>query len=136
MLALLVVLAGVEGSELLLATVGVVVIASLVIHGASASPLSAWYERKIETETLDEEREGTVADLFEAKDEAGRRISIDELNDLMASPTPPVVLDVRSRAHFESSDGQIPGSIRVLPDQVTEWAADQARDRMVVAYCT
>lgn len=135
LLALLVVLAGVDGSELLLATVGVVVIASLLIHGGSATPLSAWYERKVETETLDEERESTVADLFESKNEVIRRISVDELNDSIASPTPPVVLDVRSRANFEASDGQIPGSVRVLPDQVTEWAIDQPRDRMVVAYC-
>ena len=135
LLAVLVVLAGVDGAELLLATVGVVVIASLIIHGGSAAPLSAWYERKVETETLDEEREGTVAALFEGKDKVVRRISVDELNDWMSSPTPPVVLDVRSRANFEASDGQIPGSIRVLPDQVTEWAADQPRDRMVVAYC-
>ena len=31
---------------------------------------------------------------------------------------------------------RIPGSVRVLPDQVTEWAAGQPRERPVVAYCT
>jgi len=30
----------------------------------------------------------------------------------------------------------IPGSIRVPPDQVTDWAADQDKSRLVVAYCT
>ncbi len=57
LLALLVVHAGVAGSELLLATVGVVVLASVVIHGGSATPVSAWYGRKAARETLVEERE-------------------------------------------------------------------------------
>ena len=76
-----------------------------------------------------------MAALFEGKDKVVRRISVDELNDQLSSPAPPVVLDVRSRANFDAGDGQIPGSIRVLPDQVTEWAVDQPRDRMVVTYC-
>ena len=38
LLALLVVQAGIPGSELLLATIGVVVLASVTIHGASATP--------------------------------------------------------------------------------------------------
>ena len=135
LLALLVVVAGVDGAELLLATVGVVVIASLIVHGGTVAPLAGWYERRVESETLDEEREGTVADLLEGKHEVVPRISVDELNDRLSSAAPPVVLDVRSRATFDANDGQIPGSIRVLPDQVTEWAADQPRDRMVVAYC-
>ncbi len=135
LLALLVVVAGVADSELLLATVGVVVIASLIIHGGTVAPLSAWYERKVESETLNEEREGTVADLFEGKDEAIRRLGVEELKERLASATPPLVLDVRSRSNFDASDGQIPGSVRVLPDQVMEWASDQPRDRMVVAYC-
>ena len=31
---------------------------------------------------------------------------------------------------------QIPGSIRVFPDQVTDWAAGQPTERPIVAYCT
>ncbi len=42
LLALLVVQAGIPGSELLLATVGVVVIASIAIHGGTATPVVAW----------------------------------------------------------------------------------------------
>jgi rhodanese-related sulfurtransferase len=73
------------------------------------------------------------------------------LAERLASPTPPVVLDVRSRSGYEPEDGQIPGSVRVLPDQVLEWAArdreinpldgapvadGRKRTREVVAYCT
>ena len=136
LLALLVVVAGIEGSELLLATVGVVVIGSVFIHGATATPFSAWYGRKAEVETFDEEREGTVADLFGSHEDQIPRITIDALYELMNSETPPIVLDVRSRANYETDGGRIPGGIRVLPDEVTDWASGQPRDRLVVAYCT
>ena len=63
LLALLVVQEGVLGGDLLLATVGVVVIASVVVHGATATPIGAWYGRKAARETLSEERESIVAGL-------------------------------------------------------------------------
>ena len=43
---------------------------------------------------------------------------------------------VRGAAHYEASEGQIPGSIRVPPDQVADWAANQTKERAVVTYCT
>ena len=48
----------------------------------------------------------------------------------------PIVLDVRTRAQYEQDSSQIPGSVRVLPDQVAEWAAKESRARAIVAYCT
>jgi NhaP-type Na+/H+ or K+/H+ antiporter len=136
LLALLVVVAGIEGSELLLATVGVVVVGSVFIHGATATPLSAWYGRKAEVETFEEEREGTVAGLFGGHEDQIPRISVDDLYQMMNSATPPLVLDVRSWANYQTDSGQIPGGIRVLPHEVTDWASDQSRDRLIVAYCT
>ena len=136
LLALIVVHADVPGSELLLATVGVVVLASVTIHGASATPISAWYGRRAAKETLAEERESTAAGLLGYdKNEVGR-IGPDELNDLLEGPEQPVVLDVRSRSSYARDDAQIPGSVRVLPDRVIEWAADQPGERLVVTYCT
>lgn len=135
LLALLVVQAGVTGSELLLATVGVVVLASLLVHGGTATPMSAWYGRRAARETLAEERESTAPGLFSHDDREVSRISTEELSRLLADPDPPVVLDVRSRSSFEASGYQIPGSIRVLPDEVTAWAAECPAGRLVVAYC-
>ena len=84
-----------------------------------------------------EEREGTAAGLFlGGGDEEVSRLDREELSDLLSGPEPPVVLDVRSRSSYERDGGQIPGSVRVLPDRVTEWAAQHAPGRMVVAYCT
>ena len=116
LLALLVVQARIPGSELLLATIGVVVLASVTIHGASATPVSAWYGRKASREILDEEREATVAGLFGQHAGEVPRVSVDELAELMSGPNPPVILDVRARASYDHNGSQIPGSIRVLPD--------------------
>lgn len=124
LLALLVVQANIPGSELLLATIGVVVMASISVHGASAAPLSAWNARRVVTETLAEERENTAAGLFGVGENEVPRITSEELSGLLTGANPPALLDVRSRSSYESDGAQIPGSIRVLPDQVIDWAAD------------
>jgi rhodanese-related sulfurtransferase len=54
----------------------------------------------------------------------------------LATPHPLIVLDVRTRLQYEQDDAQIPSSVRVAPDQVEAWAAHEARERSVVAYCT
>jgi rhodanese-related sulfurtransferase len=63
-----------------------------------------------------------------------------EVEDLLArqrAGRPPLILDVRSRSSYEKEPaGGIPGSVRVPPDEVENWAAKQARDRAIVAYCT
>ena len=135
LLALLVVQAGVAGSELVLASVGVVVLASLLVHGGTATPLSAWYGRRAARETLTEERESTAPGLFTHDEREVPRISPEELSRLLSGQDPPVVLDVRSRSSFDGSGYQIPGSIRVLPDEVAEWAAERPAGPLVVAYC-
>ena len=138
LLALLAVQADVPNAEYLLAITGMVVVFSVVLHGASATPLASWYGRRVaqSQRTLAEEREATATGLFQQEAKDIQRISPAELAAQLAGPNPPVVLDVRSRAHFERDDGQIPGSVRVLPDHVEEWAGKALRDRSIVAYCT
>ena len=135
--ALLVVAAGVRGAELLFAVTGLVVLVSVIAHGTSATPLTAWYGRRIAAETLDEERESTATGLFRSAgvdDDA--RLDVDDLARMLASDDPPIVLDVRTRSQFERDDVQIPGSVRVYPDEVTAWATDTSPDKLVVLYCT
>ena len=62
----------------------------------------------------------------------------DELARRLADPDPPLVLDARSRSEEARDRSRIPGSVRVVPDQVAAWAAahPEARARPVVAYCT
>ena len=136
LLALLAVQGGIPGSELLLAAVGVVVLASVAIHGASSTPVGIWYGRRAASATLAEERESTADGLFLGDDRPARLITPQELEELRTGPKPPVVLDVRSRSSYELADSRIPGSVRVLPDQVAEWAVvNPLEDVLVVAYC-
>jgi NhaP-type Na+/H+ or K+/H+ antiporter len=134
--ALLVVQANAPGAERLLAFTGIVVIVSVILHGASATPLSAWYGRQVAAETLAEEREATATGLFQHDAVETPRLAPAELAARLEGTHPPLVLDVRSRAQYERDSGQIPGSIRVLPDQIETWAAGATRERSVVAYCT
>ncbi len=74
--------------------------------------------------------------MFERNPTEVPRISVEALAEKLRSENPPIVLDVRSRSSYEHEKDRIPGSIRVLPDYVAEWAASQPKDREVVAYCT
>lgn len=134
--ALLLVNDGVPGAERLLAIVGLVVFVSVVAHGASATPLAAWYGRQVAQETLAEERESTPGGLFGQHVEQIPRIAPAKLAAQLAGPEPPLVLDVRSRSDYLHSDARIPGSVRVLPDQITAWADRQVVKGPVVTYCT
>jgi sodium/hydrogen antiporter len=134
--ALLVVAQGVPGGEQLFPVVGVVVLVSVVAHGVTATPFSSWYARKISQQTLAEERAATAAELFTHSPDDIPRVTPAQLVDRLAGPNPPVVLDVRSRSEYQRDRVRLPGDLRVLPDQVTEWAADRLRDQPYVLYCT
>ena len=134
--ALLVVEQAVPGGEQLFAVVGTVVLVSVVAHGITATPFSSWYVRKISQQTLAEERAGTPAELFTQSPGDIPRVTPAVLAERLAGPNPPVVLDVRSRSEYDRDGVRIPGSVRVLPDQVAEWAADRLRDQPYVLYCT
>jgi NhaP-type Na+/H+ or K+/H+ antiporter len=143
LLALLVVQDGVPGAEVLLAVVGVVVTISVVAHGATATPFSSLYGRIVERTTLEEERESTAAGLF-AGSEGAHRISADELARRLEGAHPPLVLDVRTRSQYERDPARIPGSVRVLPDHVQDWAMGYLADHPdgephlppITTYCT
>ena len=133
---LLLVADGVPGAEQLLGLAGVVVIVSVIAHGITAAPLAERYARAVAQATLAEEREGTAAGLFEHTKGAVPRITPDELAQRLAGDNPPLVLDVRTRSSYNRDPERIPGSVRVLPDQIVEWAAEQPREQPIVAYCT
>ena len=133
--ALLVVEAGVPGYQLLLALTGVVVVASVLLHGVTSSPVTELYARAVTRRTLDEERVAATSELFRSAPAEVPRITVEQLAADLESPQPPLVLDVRSRSQHARDPSRIPGSIRVLPDEVTEWARARQPGR-VVLYCT
>ena len=140
LLALLVVQAKLPGAETILAIAGVVVTVSVILHGITATPVTRAYARRVDRETLAEERLSSAGDLLRS----GRILlggpPIMEVEDLLArqrSGQPPLILDVRSRSSYEKDpDGGIPGGVRVPADEVESWAARRARDQAIVAYCT
>lgn len=138
LLALLVVQAGVSQSEELLALTGMVVLVSVIVHGVSATPLSTWYGNRVVRTgtTFAEEREATATGLFQREGVIVPRITAQELAERLAGPNPPAVLDVRTRGRYGDIPDQIPGSVRVLPDQIDDWLRDEQQKRAVVAYCT
>ena len=137
LLALIVIEAGVPEGREVFALVGIVVIASTLLHGVTATPLSTWYGRRVDESTHPEERESSMDGLFgpTALDEVPR-IEAGELAELLDSDDPPVVLDVRSRSAYTSDPARVPGAERVRPDSIVEWADDHDRARLVVLYCT
>lgn len=138
LLALLAVQAGAPDAEKMMAITGMVVVVSVIAHGVSATPLASWYARKVAAaqQTMEEERESSFVGLFEPDANEIQRITAKELAAQLSGANPPIVLDVRSRAHYERDAGQIPGSVRALPDQIDEWAQNVPKERAVVAYCT
>jgi len=62
-------------------------------------------------------------------------ITVDELKRRLDSNEPVALLDVRAPAAWQQSDAQLPGSLRVPPDEVDRLLADIPRDRLVVTYC-
>lgn len=138
--ALLIVENGVPGGEGLLAITGVVVIASVILHGVTATPLTRLYVARVSGATAGEERESTASGLFRGEADEVPRVTPAELAERMEDVPPPVILDVRTRSQYSQDNTQIPGSVRVLPDLVGEWAEEQPKDRpkgcLIVAYCT
>jgi NhaP-type Na+/H+ or K+/H+ antiporter len=139
LLALLVVQANMAGGETILAIVGVVVTVSVILHGITATPLAGWYARHVSSATLAEERVSTASDLLRGDSRATPdtpRIEPQELARRLSGPNPPLVLDVRSRSGYAKDPHDIPGAVRVPPDEVENWAAKRNRDQSIVAYCT
>jgi sodium/hydrogen antiporter len=144
LLAVLVLQEGMANAEYLLAITGVVVTVSVVLHGVSATPLSTLYGRAVERSTHEEERESTAAGIFGEAASETPRISVDDLHKELEGPNPPLVLDVRTRSQYERDPSRIPGSIRVPPDTVEDWAVRYLAEhpdgephlRPIVTYCT
>lgn len=134
--ALLVVLSGVPGSALMFAATGAVVIGSVIAHGVTATPVTGWYARRLEAATLEEEREENASGLFAAHVDDVDRISVEGLHELLETSDAPVLLDVRSRSQYRRDAATIPGSVRVMLDDVEEWVAEQREKKLAVLYCT
>ena len=64
------------------------------------------------------------------------RITVDEVRERLARREPLTIVDARSAEAWAKAETQIPGSVRVPPDDVAGHAEHVPRDRAVVTYCT
>ncbi|HEY6146042.1 MAG TPA: VTT domain-containing protein [Thermoanaerobaculia bacterium] len=64
------------------------------------------------------------------------RITAEDLSSLLSSPTPPMVLDVRTPSALAADPRRIPGARSLTFDQVQSHAFDLPADRELVLYCT
>lgn len=125
LLVLLPVFAGVPGSARLFEIVSVVVLLSIVLHGASlalagrgaaATPPAAAAEKPAA---------------------APERLTLQELERLRAGSEPVVLLDVRAERSWAGSDRRAQGALRVHPDHARADAERLRlpRDAWLIAYC-
>lgn len=136
LLALIAVGAGVPNGEALFTTVGVVVTISVVLHGASATPLANAYAGVLAGRVTDEEREPSATGVFRSGDLADQpRIDVPTLAAWRAEGRPVRVADVRARSAFQAGR-VLPGAEHVPPDAVDEWAQGLDDGEVVVTYCT
>ena len=67
--------------------------------------------------------------------EGPKLISPDEARALVEGGREPVFLDTRNPKHWEQSESQIPGSLRIWRMELEERIGEVPRGRPVVTYC-
>lgn len=64
------------------------------------------------------------------------QIEVRDLFELMATPPPPLVVDVRSPTAVQLEPRRIPGAVHIPLTDVQQHLRDLPRDRDIISYCT
>ena len=64
------------------------------------------------------------------------RVTVDEVKTRLDRGEPLVFVDARSQESWGKSDKQVPGSIRVPPDEAAGHLGEIPRGRAIITYCT
>jgi len=64
------------------------------------------------------------------------RITVDEVRERLARGEPLTIVDARSAEAWGKAETQIPGSVRVPPDDVAGHVDQVPPERAIVTYCT
>ncbi|HEU5430414.1 MAG TPA: cation:proton antiporter, partial [Thermomicrobiales bacterium] len=130
---------GVPRGDELTGVVGVVVLASIVLHGMTATPLAAWYGRRASAAELPEETAADANRLLQVAPEPdGRvpRMTADELKRLLDEGASVTILDTRRTAARNSSGETIPGAIRMSIDEIPARWTTLPQGPPIVLFCT
>ena len=145
LLVLLPVFAGVPGSDALFRICTLIVLISVVIHGATPMLLTR-IDRKRESEeppTPEPLKEPRTLPMIEASQPVASQpvgaqtISLDELDRLRKLGEDVILLDVRTDRSRDTSDFQAEGSVRMPPDNVVAQARELnlPKEAWLIAYC-
>lgn len=140
LLVLLPVFAGVPGSDRLFRICALIVLISVVIHGASPMLLTR-ISRKRESEeppAPEPPKEPRSLPVVEPLREVGTQtITLEELDQLQKSGDKVILLDVRTERSRDTSDFQARGSVRMPPENVVAQARelDLPKEAWLIAYC-
>ncbi len=144
LLVLLPVFAGVPGSDRIFRVCALIVLISVVLHGATPM-LLARGARKRESEQEpptpappEPLRESRPLPVIETAQPVGAQtISLEELDRLQRLGEEVIVLDVRTDRSRDTSDFQAEGSVRMLPENVALQARELnlPKEAWLIAYC-
>jgi len=138
LLLILAVSLGIPDQAAVFGVVATVVLASVVLHGTTATPLARWYGRRAHAAELPEETLADAGLLFQVAPSDGApvpRTTPGDLWRMLARGDPVTVVDVRRWQPFEASGQRIPGSVRIPVDEIPLRLGEIPRDRPVVLSC-
>jgi NhaP-type Na+/H+ or K+/H+ antiporter len=146
LLVLLPVFAGVPGSDRLFRVSALIVMISIVIHGASPMLLTRFGPKTEPVEPPapppqplpEAAREFRSLPVMETAPSLGTQsVTLEELDQLQKSGDPVVLLDVRTERSRDTSDFQATGSVRIVPENVVVQAKDLKlpKEAWLIAYC-
>ena len=142
LLILLAVFAGMPGSDRLFQICSLVVLISIVIHGASPM-LLARFSKKVETEedlppVPEAPKESRALPVIESPLAVGTQsISLEELGHLQNSGEEVIILDSRTERSRNTSESQSKGSVRLVPENVVVQARqlNLPKEAWLIVYC-
>jgi NhaP-type Na+/H+ or K+/H+ antiporter len=140
LLAVIAIAAGIPRGDFVFSIVSFVVVMSMIVHGASATPVLSWYGRSLRKMDLPEETATDVATLLVVGEKIGNpdavpRMPVERLKAMVDSGQPVTIVDVRRETAFESSGMRIPGSLRIPIDDLVDRLAEIPKGRPVVLTC-
>lgn len=143
LLILIAVFAGLPGSDRLFAICSLIVLISIVIHGASPMLLEGIAGKSEpappEPPVIETAKEPRSLPVIEsgATSVGSQSVSFEELDQLQQSGEPVMLLDVRTDRSRDTSDQQAEGSVRLPPDDVVPQARKRnlPKEAWLIAYC-
>jgi NhaP-type Na+/H+ or K+/H+ antiporter len=124
LLALLVLISGAAGGERVFAVTGIVVLASVVLHGVSGTPLVAWVSRAPDVELIPDHEPDEIP-----------RITVGELSSMLERGEAVLVVDVRKPGDLDRDPRRIPTAVHVPADEAATRIAEMAPAVPIVLYC-